>query len=98
LKPVQINGKWGYANESGKFIIQPQYPAVGDFSEGYASVKVKSRSLISSKWGFIDKSSTMIIQPQYYSVDDFVNGRARISIGELCNVGSRGDICKGEIF
>jgi hypothetical protein len=40
LKPVFIDGKWGYADDSGKIVIQPQFDRARPFSEGLAAVAI----------------------------------------------------------
>jgi hypothetical protein len=45
LARAMRDGKWGFIDSSGKFIIQSQYPPVTDFSRaGYAQVSDKERS------------------------------------------------------
>ena len=41
LTPVEIARKWGFINEKGQIVIQPQFDAVGTFSEGLAAVAFK---------------------------------------------------------
>lgn len=38
LAAVRTNGKWGYINQSGKFVIRPQFDSAADFSDGLAVV------------------------------------------------------------
>lgn len=75
LAPVQISGKWGFINQSGKHIIEPQFDEVYRFSEGLALVR------IGSKWGFIDKNGKHIIEPQFDSAASFSEGLAPVQIG-----------------
>ena len=41
LTPKEINGKWGYVDESGRFVIPPKYFAALPFREGLALVVTK---------------------------------------------------------
>lgn len=51
--------KWGYIDETGKFVIKPQFEKAERFSEGFAAVKV------GDKFGYIDKTGKFIINPQF---------------------------------
>ena len=44
---VQIKGKWGYINATGKLVIPAKFDNAGRFSEGLARVQVGDR------WGYI---------------------------------------------
>ena len=47
------NGKYGFVNKRGEFVIAPQFADVWNFSEGLAAVRVgRTRS---GKWGYITK-------------------------------------------
>src|SRR5208282_3062704 len=37
-KPMERNGRWGYVNVAGQFVIKPKYFAAASFSEGLALV------------------------------------------------------------
>ena len=50
LAAVEINGKWGFIDHTGKEIIPLKYDDAGSFSEGLAPVK------LDGKWGQIDKN------------------------------------------
>lgn len=73
--------KWGYINETGKFIIQPQFKYGYQFSEGLAAVKV------GQKFGYVDKSGRMVIKPRFSDVTEFTGGHAWVSIGEFRSSG-----------
>lgn len=70
--PIEIKGKHGYIDSSGKIVIRPQFDEVWGFSEGLAPVRV------SDKWGFIDKTGTIVIAPQFFSVMSFREGLALV--------------------
>ncbi len=51
---VNVNGKYGYIDKTGKYVINPQFDYAGSFSEGLAVVE------IGGKWGYIDKTGKFI--------------------------------------
>ncbi|WP_409344577.1 WG repeat-containing protein [Paenibacillus sp. MBLB4367] len=62
LAAVQIGGKWGYIDHTGKTVVEPKYKLANNFSEGFASVQ------LNGKWGFIDKSGQEVIKPAYEGI------------------------------
>jgi len=70
LFPIEIKGKHGYIDSSGKIVIRPQFDEVGGFSEGLAPV------LVGDKWGFIDKTGMIVIAPQFFEAGHFREGLA----------------------
>jgi len=38
VRPAENNGRWGYVNRAGRFVISPKYFAAQPFKEGYALV------------------------------------------------------------
>ncbi|MBK6766720.1 MAG: WG repeat-containing protein [bacterium] len=69
----ELNGKWGFADRSGKFVIPPKYEAAFDFSEGFAAVR------IGNGWGYIDAGDKLAININYNVADAFKNGIARVA-------------------
>lgn len=69
------DGKWGFRNGSGSFVIAPQFDWVSHFSEGLAAV------MLGKKYGFIDETGGFVIKPRYTEVGDFSEGLARVRIG-----------------
>lgn len=60
LACVEYEGKWGYIDRSGKFVIPPQFDEAEDFSEdGFAVVK------LAGKFGLIDNAGRIIIPARY---------------------------------
>lgn len=66
--------KFGYAGTNGKVVIQPQFTAANEFSEGLAAVRV------GYKFGYIDNTGKMVIQPQYDIAKPFSEGIALVQI------------------
>ncbi len=69
------DGKWGFLNGSGSFVIAPQFDWVSHFSEGLAVV------MVGKKYGFIDETGAFVIKPRYTEVGDFSEGLARVRVG-----------------
>lgn len=72
------NGKFGFVDESGKVVINPQFEYARPFHESYAAV------CQNKKWGFIDKSGKIVINPQFEGVMDFHKGKASFYNGKQC--------------
>lgn len=79
------DGKWGFADASGKQIIKAEYTDVNTDSQGYYLVaKGGSRKdgiLSGEKWGVIDKEGNILLKPEYDEIGDIVNGAAYIDKG-----------------
>src|SRR5262249_37536648 len=56
LAAVKVNGKWGYIDKSGKYVISPQFSRARSFHEGLAFVGW------GDKYGYIDTSGTKVIE------------------------------------
>ena len=67
--------KWGYIDESGEYVIKPQFDSVGEFSEGLAWVYESESEL----FGYIDESGTWVIYPQFYDAGEFHEGLAAVT-------------------
>jgi hypothetical protein len=73
LGAVQINGKCGYINASGKVIIPPQYQYAEPFHQGLAAVWV------GTGWHYINRQGK-IVSPLLAAASEFVNGKADVSV------------------
>ena len=73
------NGKWGYINNCGTWIVQPFYDAVALFNDGLAVVKNACGS------GFLDPSGAEVIPCQYLDAMGFLNGLAPVMFRENKN-------------
>lgn len=72
LKKVEQNGKYGFVNNKGVFVINPIFESAEDFHEVRAAVWQYG------KWGFINSKGKFIVKPQYDIVGDFKEGRAYV--------------------
>ncbi len=53
-------GKWGFADMTGKIAVKPQFDNVMNFSEGYAIVLKKESDSV-SKYGFINNKGEVVL-------------------------------------
>ena len=74
LFPKNLEGKWGFIDKTGYFVIPPNYNYAYHFSEGLARVLGPN-----DKWGYIDTSDNLIIQFKYSYGSDFSNGFATVN-------------------
>lgn len=67
---VEVNGKYGYIDESGKYIVYPKFDNARSFCEGMAVVSS------GGVWGVIDKKGKWILPPLYTEIKDYSEGLA----------------------
>lgn len=58
------NDSFGFFDNTGKWVIEPQFEGVRDFKNGYAAAKKDG------KWGMIDTAGKWIIQPVFAGIKD----------------------------
>jgi hypothetical protein len=84
--------KFGYIDETGQYVVNPQYDNANDFSEGLAAVCVGDcgfSSVGARKWGFIDKQGHVVIPLQFARVYDFSQGLAAACVGKCSGNGDK---------
>jgi hypothetical protein len=84
LAAVSRDGRWGYIDTSGAWVIPPQFGAARDFSEGLALVTNALPSEYSSKtaqFGFIDRTGKFVIAPRFNWAWSFSDGLAAVCTG-----------------
>jgi len=59
------NGRWGFIDETGKYVIEAKFIMVKRFSEGLAAVVFKENENAYSKVGYIDQTGHMVIPPRF---------------------------------
>ena len=72
LASASLDGKWGFIDQAGDWVIQPQFGRVGPFFEGLARASTGD-----DQWGFIDQAGNWVIQPKFYWVWTFSEGLAQ---------------------
>ena len=78
------NGKWGYINQSGEFVIQPQFDGTSGFRGNYAIITVYPDGFVPTEetdWsdipdceGIIDRNGSIVLEPTY-SFDSGYDGQ-----------------------
>ena len=66
--------KWGYIDQTGKTVIEPQFYWSGEFHEGLAQAYPDDYTL----GGYIDQTGAMVIEAQFYDTGDFSEGLAPV--------------------
>ncbi len=62
--------KFGFADKTGRLVIEGKYDDADKFSEGLAAVK------IGKKWGYIDKTGKTVLPFKFINTDGFSEGLA----------------------
>ena len=70
------NGKWGFIDLQGEFVIEPQYICARSFSNGLAAV------YDGNAWGFIDTDGKLAIPYQFIDVGAFAESGYCLVISE----------------
>ncbi|TNE29065.1 MAG: WG repeat-containing protein [Bacteroidetes bacterium] len=74
------NGKWGYMNEEGEWVIHPRFHKAYDFSEGLAAVRE------GGYYGYINPTGNWVFEPKFEFARPFKDGRAIVYESEKPSV------------
>jgi WG containing repeat len=78
------NGRWGFIDENGKYVIEANFMMVKRFSEGLAAVVFKENENAYSSVGYIDRSGRIAIPPKFSAEDlserGFSEGLAAVKV------------------
>lgn len=86
LTPVYENGRWGYADRSGRVIIAAQFDAARPFAGGLAQVGVVDEELPevlgrpNLKWGYIDERGRVLVELRYAVLRSFSENLAAAAL------------------
>ena len=70
LALVEMGEKYGFIDETGEYVVKPQFDEAYDFSEGVAVVAQ------GDNYGLIDEKGTYVVNPMYPNLaHSMVNGR-----------------------
>jgi len=76
LFPALKNGKYGYLDATGKWIISPSFLEVGTFSEKFSSYRN------TTTWGTINSEGKMVVEAKWDKINSFIGG---VAIAESAN-------------
>lgn len=95
LFPAVKDGKYGFIDVHGQFVIPPSFTSAQEFSEGLAAVYVGGESHLErstdgspfisyerGKWGYIDRTGAIAIPPQFGSAKPFSEGLALVTLAK----------------
>ncbi|HEX6182285.1 MAG TPA: WG repeat-containing protein [Pyrinomonadaceae bacterium] len=80
--PVKLGGKWGYADKSGRLVIEPQFDEAWPFSGGLARVR---QGELTGLFGYIDAQGKYVVPPRFNYADDFSEGLAAVGDREYAD-------------
>jgi hypothetical protein len=75
LACVEMDGKYGYIDKTGKYAIEPHFSYAKNFSDGLALIMDEN-----FKCGYIDKKGRIVIQPIYAMGSDFSENLAAVCL------------------
>lgn len=76
LAYVMVNRKWGFIDQTGTVVIEPQFSDAGCFRSGLAPVEK------GGKWGYIDRKGHVVIDLTWDWASEFYEGRALVMSSE----------------
>lgn len=62
---VKQGEAWGFADQAGNIVIEPQYEGAKSFSLGLAPIEIADR------WGYINTDGTVVIETEYFDAGVF---------------------------
>lgn len=86
LEPIYENGRWGYADQSGKVVIAARFDAARPFAGGLAQVGVMDEELPeiqarpNLKWGYIDERGRVLVELRYAVLRNFSENLAAAAV------------------
>jgi hypothetical protein len=82
LTPMSRGNAWGYVDDSGKFVVAPQFESASEFTDGLAAVELGHR------FGYIDQAGNVIVAPKYAMASSFREGFAWVVAKKPLAIGS----------
>jgi hypothetical protein len=82
LARVEINGKTGFIDKTGKLVILAKFTYAYPFAEGLASITESPSG--DNGWGYIDTAGKFIVEPQFQWGSSFSDGLAPVKLNQKC--------------
>ncbi len=73
---VRSEGTYGFRNEDGDVVIEPQFDRAWHFRDGRARVR------LDGQWGYIDTSGSWLVEPRFDHAWDFRGGIALVQVDD----------------
>ncbi|HLA81065.1 MAG TPA: WG repeat-containing protein, partial [Thermoleophilia bacterium] len=73
------DGRLGFLDKTGSFVIPPTFAQVIAFSEGVAAVSLDNEGE-GSAWGYINAGGAWVIEPQFGYARAFQHGLAEVNL------------------
>lgn len=80
---MEIRERWGFIDNRGTMVINPQFYNAGAFAEGLAVVREALEGETRQEggmWGYIDRTGTWVIKPQFHEAHGFHEGLALVTV------------------
>ena len=77
LFPACINGKCGFIDINGNWIIKPQFYNCNGFGNNVLA-KVSVGDIFHETYGYVNKKGDLVVEPVYRFLGDFANFKMRI--------------------
>lgn len=85
-RAMDDEGKWGFM-ENGRWVIEPKYDDVGEFSNNMAAV------CMAGKWGYVNRDGVQVIPYKFEYAGEFTSHLAPVSLmGKFGYVDKRGNV------
>ena len=78
--PIEVDEKWGFVDEYGTVMIEPEYEWNENFSEGLALVGKNGKA------GYVDKSGALVVEAKFDDGYSFKNGFAVVEKNGLFGI------------
>jgi hypothetical protein len=92
LRPVLLEGKWGFIDKTGKLVVKPRFDFISESFEYQIVSSLKDEKwrlidesrlavgTINGKWGFIDRAGNIVVPLIFQQVGRFIGGRASVKL------------------
>ncbi|NJL23476.1 MAG: WG repeat-containing protein [Leptolyngbyaceae cyanobacterium SM1_3_5] len=65
---VRVSDLYGYIDQSGKIVVDPQYASANSYSQGLAVIRT------GRGYGYLDRAGQLATDPEFTLADDFRKG------------------------
>lgn len=71
---MQIDGRWGFIDGGGSFVVKPVYDDLHSFAEGYAPLRRNG------KWGLINLNGALAVDYMFEELGELAGGIAQAKL------------------